>query len=151
MCEHMCSPHLSPCPPPWPSRRWNGGPFLWVCVRISLSWAPWGEEKLSSIYPTAQLEVSKLPFPLLSLLVRKGMLKSMIDWYTEVMDDFTNKSLCSECEGMHSRFVGKGGDFPLAVNSNAHEGSLSWCAHLHTRTVFINLCIHSMAGQKTRR
>ena len=61
------------------------------------------------------------------------MLKSMNDWYPEVMADFTHRSLCSECEGMHSRFGGKGGGLPLAVNSSAHVGSLSCCAHLHTQ------------------
>ena len=78
--------HTHTHPLPWPSRRWNE---IFHCRFVSHpSWVPCGGEKKSFIYITAQPEVSKLPFPLLSLLVRKGMLKSMNDWCLKVMDDF---------------------------------------------------------------
>ena len=51
------------------------------CVRISLSWERKKKKKKSIHYMTAQSEVSEVPLPLLSLLVRKGTLKSTNDMY----------------------------------------------------------------------
>lgn len=51
------------------------------CVRISLSW----EGKKKKMHPLCdnQSEVSQVPIPLLSLLVRKGTLKSANDRCTD--------------------------------------------------------------------
>lgn len=115
------APHQAPLPDP------AGGEM--DCVRISLSWER-KKKKKSIHYMTAQSEVSEVPLPLLSLLVRKGTLKSTNDMYGRLV---WHVAVFSECEGTHGCFVGMSAGFPSAGNSDAHVGGLFWCAPRNTQ------------------
>lgn len=122
-CVNTCVSRPSPSSPTWPCRRWNG-----LCQNQPLL----GErkKKKSIHYMTAQSEVSEVPLPLLSLLVRKGTLKSTNDMYGRLV---WHVAVFSECEGTHGCFVGMSAGFPSAGNSDAHVGGLFWCAPRHTQ------------------
>ena len=73
MCEYLCFPPLTKLP------YLTLQEVKWI---VSESASPGREKKKKSIhYMTAQSEVSEVPLPLLSLLVRKGTLKSTNDMY----------------------------------------------------------------------
>ena len=137
-CVNTCVSRPSPSPPPWPCRSEMD------CVRICLSWVPWGEKKkMHPLYDSLIGSFQSVDSS--SVLTGQEGDVEIYEWpmYCWMMALHLG-SLHAECEGMHGAFVGMNAGFPFT------RRSLRVCAWPHP-TVFKNLCLHSVANQKTGR